>query len=150
MAEKPKRTRKPKSIPVWQPEKFEGFWRAYPRDEDRAKAVEQWDMLPKLLRPESCDKDLTDKDKALISRYGGKEELLLRDMSVGLRRHLESKQWKDDVGIPYAFRWLRDRRWTEKTKRPAASSALPAPSPSRSFHTEMVNGEEVVIYDESS
>lgn len=106
-AKKPKRARRPKAVPVWHPERFEGFWAAYPRDEDRAKAVEQWDMLP--------------QDAALMARYGGSEKMLLRDMSVGLRRHLESKQWQDGVGIPYAFRWLRDRRWTEKSKRPAAS-----------------------------
>ena len=131
--ERPKRTRKPKAVPVWQPEKFEGFWAAYPRDEDRAKAVEQWDKLP--------------KDKELMARYSGSEEQLLYDMSVGLRRHLESKQWKEDVGIPYAFRWLRDRRWTEKAKRPAPA-ALPAPSAPRRSHTEIINGEEVVVYDE--
>ena len=128
-----RRTRKPKAVPVWQPEKFEGFWAAYPRDEDRAKAVEQWDKLP--------------QDKELMARYSGSEEQLLYDMSVGLRRHLESKQWEEDVGIPYAFRWLRDRRWTEKAKRPAPA-ALPAPSAPRRSHTEIINGEEVVVFDE--
>lgn len=108
---KPRRSRKPKSVPTWQPEKFEGFWLAYPRDEDRAKAVEQWDKLP-------LDKDLAD-------RYGGDEEQLLHDMSVGLRRHLESREWRQGVGIPYAFRWLRDRRWTEKAKeRPVQTEPI--------------------------
>lgn len=113
-SEKPKRSRKPKSVPTWQPEKFEGFWRAYPRDEDRAKAVDQWDKLP-------LDKDLAD-------RYGGNEEQLLHDMSVGLRRHLESREWREGVGIPYAFRWLRDRRWTEKTKERPAQTEPPGAS----------------------
>lgn len=99
---KTKRSRKAKAVPTWQPEKFEGFWKAYPRDEDRAKAVEQWDKLP--------------QDKDLMERYGGSEEKLLHEMAAGLQRHLDSKQWRDDVGIPYAFRWLRDRRWTEKSK----------------------------------
>lgn len=138
VSERPKRRRKPKAVPTWQPEKFEGFWSAYPRDEDRAKAVEQWDRLP--------------QDKDLMARYGGSEEQLLRDMSVGLRRHLESRQWQEDVGIPYAFRWLRDRKWTEKKKRPAEStqppSALPVPAGPRRSHTEIINGEEVIVYDE--
>lgn len=100
--DKPQRKkRRPKSAPTWQPERFEGFWRAYPRDEDRAKAVEQWDKLP--------------EDKALVERYGS-EAALLHDIAVGLKRHLECEDWREGRGIPYAFRWLRDRRWTEKRK----------------------------------
>ena len=96
-----RKKRRPKSAPTWQPERFEGFWRAYPRDEDRAKAVEQWDKLP--------------EDKALVERYGS-EAALLHDIAVGLKRHLECEDWREGRGIPYAFRWLRDRRWTEKRK----------------------------------
>ncbi|NBI08627.1 hypothetical protein D1641_01155 [Colidextribacter sp. OB.20] len=138
VAEKPKRARKPKSVPGWQPEKFEGFWKAYPRDEDRAKAVEQWDKLP--------------QDKELMASHGDSEEALLLEISRGLKRHLESREWREDVGIPHAFRWLRDRRWTEKRKRPAleAPSEPPAPVPPRPFHTEIINGEEVTVYDESA
>ena len=135
VSEKPKRTRRRKSFPSWQPEKFEGFWHAYPRDEDRARAVEQWDRIP--------------QDKALMDRFGGSEETLLLEISRGLKRHLESREWQENVGIPYAFRWLRDRRWTEKCKRPAESAptALHAPSVSRLCHTEIIDGEEVVIYE---
>lgn len=126
-------------MPTWQPEKFEGFWKAYPRDEDRAKAVEQWDKLP-------LDRDLAEK-------YGGSEEDLLLEIARGLKRHLESREWQENVGVPYAFRWLRDRRWTEKAKGPAPGAvqvpaAFPAPSGPRRSHTEVVNGEEVVVYDE--
>ena len=100
--DKPQRKkRRPKSAPTWHPERFEGFWRAYPRDEDRAKAVEQWDKLP--------------EDQALVKRYGS-EEALLHDIAVGLKRHLDCEDWREGRGIPYAFRWLRDRRWTEKRK----------------------------------
>ena len=111
-SEKPKRSRKPKAVPTWQPEKFEGFWQAYPRDEDRAKAVEQWDKLP--------------QDRDLMARHGGSEEALLLEISRGLKRHLESREWRENVGVPYAFRWLRDRRWTEKTKGKPAQSTAPA------------------------
>ena len=96
-----RKKRRPKAAPTWQPERFEGFWRAYPRDEDRAKAVEQWDKLP--------------EDQALVKRYGS-EEALLHDIAVGLKRHLDCEDWREGRGIPYAFRWLRDRRWTEKRK----------------------------------
>ena len=96
-----RKKRRSKSAPTWQPERFEGFWKAYPRDEDRAKAVEQWDKLP--------------EDQALVKRYGS-EEALLHDIAVGLKRHLDCEDWREGRGIPYAFRWLRDRRWTEKRK----------------------------------
>lgn len=132
-AEKPKgkRSRKAKAVPEWRPEKFEGFWASYPRDEDRARAVEQWDALP--------------KDKALIQRHGGDEEKLLREIALGLKRHLASEDWKAGIGIPYAFRWLRDRRWTEKAK--AGAPEAPAPLPPRKYHTEMIDGEEIIVYE---
>ena len=104
---KPKRRRRaPKSTPGWMPERFEGFWAAYPRDEDRARAVEQWDKLP--------------QDRELMERYGS-EDALLHDIALGLKIHLECEDWREGRGIPYAFRWLRDRRWQEKRKtvRPA-------------------------------
>lgn len=135
--ERPKRSRKPKAVPTWQPKKFEGFWKAYPRDEDRAKAVEQWDRLP--------------QDKELMEQHGGSEEKLLLEISRGLKRHLESREWRDHVGVPYAFRWLRDRKWTEKSKRPAVSpppSVLPTPTAPRRSHMELINGEEVIVYDD--
>ena len=138
-SEKRNRGRRSKAVPVWQPERFEGFWKAYPRDEDRARAVEQWDKLP--------------QDRELMARHGDSEEALLLEISRGLKRHLESREWQDNVGVPYAFRWLRDRRWTEKAKgRPVqpAPSALPALSPPRPCHTEIINGEEVTVYDESA
>lgn len=105
-----RKKRRSKSAPTWQPERFEGFWRAYPRDEDRAKAVEQWDKLP--------------EDKTLVERYGS-EEALLHDIAVGLKRHLDCEDWREGRGIPYAFRWLRDRRWTEKRKTVQAQHQPP-------------------------
>lgn len=106
--EKPKRRKRaPKSTPSWMPERFEGFWTAYPRDEDRARAVEQWDKLP--------------QDRELMERYGS-EEALLHDIALGLKIHLECEDWREGRGIPYAFRWLRDRRWLEKRKTPRAGS----------------------------
>lgn len=88
-----------------------------------------------------------------MERHGGSEEQLLLEISRGLKRHLESREWREDVGIPHAFRWLRDRKWTEKMKRrpscaPESPGALPAPSGPRRCHTEVINGEEVMVYDE--
>ena len=96
-----RKKRRPKAVPEWQPDRFEGFWSAYPRDEDRAKAVEQWDLIP--------------QDQELVAQYASEEELL-HEMSMGLKRHLDCEDWREGRGIPYAFRWLRDRKWTEKKK----------------------------------
>lgn len=128
---KPKRKRAPKAVPDWQPEKFEGFWAAYPRDEDRAKAAEQWDAIG--------------RDKALLAAHGGDEGKLLREIARGLQRHLECEDWKKSVGIPYAFRWLRDRKWTEKQKVGSLNAPTFVPT-SRTFRTLMDNGEEVVSF----
>lgn len=98
-----RKKRRPKSVPSWQAERFEGFWAAYPRDEDRAKAVEEWDALP--------------MDQELMDKHAGDEEGLLREIALGLKRHLACSDWREGRGIPYAFRWLRDRRWTEKVKQ---------------------------------
>lgn len=131
--EKPKgkRSRKAKAVPEWEPERFEKFWQAYPRDEDRAKAVEQWDALS--------------QDKALMARHGGDEKKLLDEIALGLKRHLACPDWKAEIGIPYAFRWLRDRKWTEKAK--AAGQAVPMPTPPRRSHIEIIDGEEVTVFD---
>ena len=123
------RKRAPKSVPVWQPERFEGFWAAYPRDEDRAEAVEVWDNLP--------------KDKELMARHNGDETSLLNEIALGLKRHLECEDWKNGVGIPYAFRWLRKRRWLEKAKTGHDTQSL---MPPRQYSTSTQNGEEVVNF----
>ena len=126
-----KQKRKAKAVPEWQPERFEKFWAAYPRDEDRAKAVEQWDALP--------------RNAALMEQHGNDPNKLLDEIARGLQRHLMCEEWKKDVGIPYAFRWLRDRRWREKQKTaPAPEQFRPPP---RSSRTEVVDGEEVVVFD---
>ena len=107
----PRRKRAAKAEPEWQAERFERFWAAYPRDENRAKAVEQWDLLP--------------QDKRLMDRHHGDESALLDEVAQGLKRHLACQDWREGIGIPHAFRWLRDRKWMEKQK--AVCAGLPPP-----------------------
>lgn len=102
------RVRRKKSIPSLEPERFAKFWQAYPRDEERAKAVAEWDKLL--------------QDKELLAAHNGDASALLDEISVGLGRHLACEEWQRNVGIPHAFRWLRDRRWTEKQKVPPSRS----------------------------
>lgn len=93
-----KRQRRPKSEPTWKPERFEAFWDYYPRGEDRMGAVAEWDKL----RP----------DDALIDR-----------MARALARQMASEEWQRGIGIPYACRWLRKRRWEDvPAQLPAAGS----------------------------
>lgn len=92
----PKRTRRrsSKSVPDYEPELFERFWAAYPRGEDRQGAVAEWDSL----RPD--------------------HETMLA-MSRALVRQRASEEWQRGIGIPYAVRWLRRRRWEDEIKAPA-------------------------------
>ena len=91
---KRKRRRSTKSVPDYEPELFERFWAAYPRGEDRQGAVAEWDSL----RPD--------------------HETMLA-MSRALVRQKASEEWQRGIGIPYAVRWLRRRRWEDEIKAPA-------------------------------
>lgn len=91
---KRKRRRSSKSVPDYKPELFERFWAAYPRGEDRQGAVAEWDSL----RPD-------------------RETMLA--MSRALVRQKASEEWQRGIGIPYAVRWLRRRRWEDEIKAPA-------------------------------
>ena len=91
---KRKRRRSNKAVPDYKPELFERFWAAYPRGEDRQGAVAEWDSL----RPD--------------------HETMLA-MSRALVRQKASEEWRRGIGIPYAVRWLRRRRWEDEIKAPA-------------------------------
>ena len=104
-----KRQRGPKSEPTWKMERFEAFWAYYPRGEDRMGAVAEWDKL----RP----------DDALIDR-----------MARALARQMASEEWQRGIGIPYACRWLRKRRWED------VPAQLPASAPPA---VQVVQREEV-------
>lgn len=73
---------------AWEPELFERFWKAYPRKEDKASARREWDRL----KP---------------------DRELMMTMSAALARAKTSDEWLRGIGIPYACRWLRNRRWEE-------------------------------------
>lgn len=91
---KRKRRRSTKSVPDYEPELFERFWAAYPRGEDRQGAVAEWDSL----RPD-------------------RETMMA--MSRALVRQKASEEWQRGIGIPYAVRWLRRRRWEDEIKAQA-------------------------------
>ena len=88
---KPPRGRRAKAACEWEPELFERFWKLYPRGEDKDKARFEWDDL----KP----------DLALMQR-----------MSAALKRQIGSDEWRRGVGVPYACRWLSNRRWEAAEK----------------------------------
>ena len=93
---KPKRKRRAtKSAPDYRPDTFARFWAAYPRGEDKQGAIAAWDEL----KP---------------------DDATLQAMSRALVRQKASEEWQRGIGIPYAVRWLRRRRWEDEIKAPAA------------------------------
>ena len=97
---KPKRKRRAtKSAPDYRPDTFARFWAAYPRGEDKQGAIAAWDEL----KP---------------------DDATLQAMSRALVRQKASEEWQRGIGIPYAVRWLRRRRWEDEIK-------VPAPPPER-------------------
>lgn len=94
-AETPKRKRRAtKSAPDYRPDTFARFWAAYPRGEDKQGAIAAWDEL----KP---------------------DDATLQVMSRALVRQKASEEWQRGIGIPYAVRWLRRRRWEDEIKAPA-------------------------------
>ncbi len=90
LAAKRKR-RAAKAAPDYKPDIFARFWAAYPRGEDKQGAIAAWDEL----RP---------------------DDATLHAMSRALVRQKASEEWRRGIGIPYAVRWLRRRRWEDEIK----------------------------------
>ena len=76
------------SLPRHKPERFEGFWKFYPRHEDRKSAVKAWDKL----KP---------------------SEELIDQIAYALARQKHSPQWQDKTKVPYACRYLKNERWND-------------------------------------
>lgn len=87
----------------WLPERFEAFWRYYPRDfrGSKQKARRAWNKL----QPQG------DTMKAIAN---------------ALKRHMKGERWREGVGIPNASTFLNPENeyWDmEDAKRPAEPSA---------------------------
>lgn len=85
-----------KTAPEWKPERFDGLWKYYPRGENKQAAIRAWDRL----RPSD---ELIDK------------------MAVALKRQMQSRDWREGIGIPHLSTWLNNARWEEafETRAPA-------------------------------
>ncbi len=101
--EKHVRAKQNKSVPAWKPERFEAFWayyRTHARGEDRQGAVSEWDRL----RP---------------------DDGLIADMGRALQAQVRSEDWQRGIGIPYAKRWLKNKRWQDQPKAPPPTGEEP-------------------------
>ena len=87
----------------WKPERFEGFWKFYPRGEGRQAAIRAWDRL----RP----------DDALIVEIGR-----------ALTAQKASPEWMAGIGIPHASTYLNQQRWTDERRGTTQREATPAES----------------------
>ena len=88
--------KKDKTVPSWNPERFEAFWeyyRTHARGEDRQGAVKAWDKL----QP---------------------DDELIAVMGRALQAQVQSESWREGVGIPYAKTWLNNARWRDTPKPP--------------------------------
>lgn len=85
-AKRARRKRKEKATCEWEPELFERFWNLYPRGEGKAEARYAWDDL----KP---------------------DRKLMKEMSAALKRQMKTEEWLRGVGVPWAVRWLNERRW---------------------------------------
>ena len=95
--------KKDKSVPAWNPERFEAFWdyyRTHARGENRQGAVRAWDKLQ--------------PDDALIDT-----------MARALQEQVRSELWRQGKGIPFASTWLNNARWTDTPKAPAGEPDKP-------------------------
>lgn len=95
--------RRAKSAAEWKPERFEGFWKFYPRGEGRQAAIRAWDRL----RP----------DDALIVEIGR-----------ALTAQKASPEWMAGIGIPHASTYLNQQRWTDERRGTTQREATPAES----------------------
>lgn len=89
---KPKPPKPPRGRRRWkeacehEPELFERFWKKYPRKDGKGEARYEWDDL----KP---------------------DRELMKEMSAALRAQKATDEWQRGIGIPWACRWIRYRRW---------------------------------------
>ena len=106
----PQRGRRAKLTAEWKPERFEGFWKFYPRGEGRQAAIRAWDRLQ--------------PDDDLILRIG-------RALTV----QKASPEWMAGIGIPYASTYLTQQRWTDEKREIVEPAPVQAAEPTGTIDT---------------
>lgn len=104
------RKQRSKTTPTWKPERFEGFWKFYPRGEGRQAAIRAWDRLQ--------------PDDDLILRIG-------RALTV----QKASPEWMAGIGIPHASTYLNQQRWTDEKREIVEPAPVQAAEPTGTIDT---------------
>ena len=72
-------------------------------------------------------------------------------MALCLKRAMAREDWQRGIGIPYASTWINNRRWEDTDKPlpgvPRGAEGSMAPTAPRPYHIEIIDGEEVTVYD---
>lgn len=89
------RRRDVKKAAEWKPERFEKFWKFYPRGENKQGAIRAWDRL----KP---------------------SDDLIAEMGCALKKQMTTDAWKRGIGVPYASTWLNGERWKDEILEPIA------------------------------
>ena len=89
------RRRTTKKVAEWKPERFEKFWKFYPRGENKQGAIRAWDRL----QP---------------------SDELIAEMGCALKKQMTTDAWKRGIGVPYASTWLNNERWKDAILEPMA------------------------------
>lgn len=106
----PPRGRRAKPTTEWKPERFEGFWKFYPRGEGRQAAIRAWDRL----QPD--------------------DELILR-IGRALTLQKASPEWQAGIGIPHASTYLNQQRWTDEKREITEAAPVQATEPTGAIDT---------------
>lgn len=83
-----------KKTAEWKPDRFDGFWKFYPRGENKQGAIRAWDRL----QP---------------------SDELIAEMGCALKKQMATDEWKRGIGVPYASTWLNNERWKDAIQFPA-------------------------------
>lgn len=87
--------------------------------------------------------------KQAAGKAFGKVKVPVETLLTAIERQKCSDQWSRDNGqyIPNPATWLNQGRWEDELP-PASAQTGSRSAPSRRYHLETIDGEEVVIYDD--
>lgn len=85
-----RKRKEPREAPDWKPDRFDGFWKFYPKDgrKDKQRAMDAWDKL-----------------------HPGDD--LIAVIARALVKLKATENWKRGIGIPYVATFLNGARWTD-------------------------------------
>lgn len=98
-----RKRKEPRDAPDWMPERFDGFWKFYPKAgrKDKQRAMDAWDSL----HP---------------------SEDLIATIGRALIKQKATDEWKRGIGIPHAATYLNGSRWLDAEELDDPANAPPS------------------------